>query len=173
MSYTAIDAENALRNWAQMITGCPFYFRYSNVGRPSGLYGNIRFMGCGTLGTPNQVFTPETVAGEPMVKNELNDKTVATFSFNIYRAGARDILSRLQQGNWLTLPNEILQNANIGFVRFSTWLDLSEVIDGNFEERAQFDATFNLVGYASEDLNTIATVPIDNVSYNIQSEVSV
>lgn len=171
MSYTTVGVENALRKWSQTITGTPFYFTDTSAARPSGLYGMIRFVSVQILGTPSQEFTPVTISGNPMVQNELNDKSVMVCRVDAYRTGARDVISTLKQGAYLTLPNEILQNANIGFVKFSTMLDLTQVIEANYEERAQIDVTFNLVGYASEVLNTITTIPIDNLSYGLTSEV--
>lgn len=173
MSFTIVDAENAWRKWAEAVTGCPFYFSFPNVGRPSGLYGMLRFTVTTVNGTPIIRDTPETISGAPWVRHETNTCIVGNLSINAYRTGARQVIAMLQNSTRMQLPYEILQLANIGFVRFGSSNDLTQDVEAQQEERCQINATFNLVGYTAEDINTIDNVVITNLTANIISEVSV
>lgn len=171
MSFTVSDAENVIANWAQTITAVPFYYLDSNVGRPNGLYGMVRFTTQIEVGTPDEQYSPETILGDPWSQHEVSTKITGIFSINVYRSGARNVIAKLQAGIALILPAEILFNASIGFVKFGTVQDLTQVVEGAQEDRAQIDVTFNLVGYATEDINTIDQVMIVNETFGIECEV--
>lgn len=173
MSFTTRDAENTIAQWLTAVTGCPFYYFDANVARPNGLYGDVKFMTSMGDGTPIEQSTPETINGAPWIKHELNTCIVGVFSVKTYRTGARDVLATLENGQWLNTPYEILTLANIGLVRMTTAQDITETIEAAREERMQTDITFNLIGYAAEDINTITTVTLENLSAGITSEVSV
>lgn len=173
MSFTITDAENAWRKWAQQITGVPFYFSFTSVGRPSGLYGMMRFIATVVNGTPIVRDLPQEIDGEPRIKHETNTCIVGTLSINVFRMGARQAVADLLNSTRMLWPYEILQLANIGFVRFGSPQDLTQVIDGQMEERAQVEATFNLMGYTAEDINTIDNVVITNLTANQSFEVAV
>lgn len=172
MSFTTEDAENVIRKWAEAVTGCPFYHLNESIGRPNGLYGDVRFLTTVTAGTPVITDTDEEISGDPWVKHELNSWITAVFSINAYRKGARQVIATLQNGLYASLPSEILQLANIGFVSCSQSQDLTQIVEAKFEERAFVDMTFNLFGYFTEDLNTITEVTIQNLTANIESKVS-
>lgn len=159
-NYTTTGVENVVREWCERITNVPFYFLDESVTRPSGLYGMIKLMVADSLGTPSENFTDEEVKGEPWSRHEVADKRHVTFSINTYRSGARNTLNNLLAGYWLDLPYEILQNANIGIITMGQPRDLTETVEGQREERAQMDITFEVCGSATELLNTIETVPI-------------
>lgn len=173
MSFTIIDAENAWRQWAEAITGIPFYFTFPSTGKPNGLFGAMRFIVLSVNGTPIVRDTPEEISGEPWVKHETDTCIIGTLSINVYREGARQAISDLQNSTRMQGPYEILQLVNIGFVRFGASQDLTQDVEAQMEERAQIDATFNLVGYTAEDINTIDNVVITNLSAGISSEVTV
>lgn len=173
MSFTIIDAENAWRKWAQAITSVPFYFSFPNVGRPDSLYGMMRFIVTTVNGTPIIRDTPETISGEPWVKHETNTCIIGTLSINIYRNGARQAMVDLLNSTRMQSPYEILQLANIGFVRFGSPQDLTQDTEAQMEERSQVDATFNLVGYTAEDINTIDNVVITNLTAGKIFEVNI
>lgn len=173
MAFTIIDAENKIAEWISFITNVPIYFLDVSLGRPTGLYGMIKFFMATNVGTPSELLTPEDILGEPWVKNELNTNFTGVFSINFFRKGAMNAAVTLQNGCYLNLASEILYNANIGFVQFSSVQELSQVVEGNFEERVQMQGTFNLVGYSAENLNTITVVEIENISDNITNEVKI
>lgn len=173
---SVVTIENAVQQWATAVTGIDTFFWQESVARPDGLYGDIKLIAVVPLGTPQQLLTPVTIGGDPWVTNELFSAHNLRFSINAYRTGARDALNALLTNLWLTLPNEILINANLGFISTSTPLNISQVVNGRFEERAQMDVTLNAVGYAIETLNTIGTVPIQGVineMIDVDFEVSV
>ena len=173
---SVIDIENAVQQWATAVTGIDTFFWQESVARPDTLYGDIKLIAVIPLGTPQHLLTPVTIGGEPWVTNELYSAHNLRFSVQAFRTGARNALNAMLTNLWLNLPNEILINANLGFISTSTPLNISQVINGRFEERAQMDVTLNAVGYAVETLNTIGTVPVQGVineTINVEFEVDV
>lgn len=177
MTFVVTDVENVIRSWAETLTNVPFFHANDNTSRqsglaPNGLYGTVRLIDAVMEGLPSETFTDIDVAGEPKSSHDLMTKYQATISINAYRTGARNTLNNLQIAAYSNTSSQILQLAEIGLVRFSLFRDLTEVINGNFEERSQMDLDINVVGAYNEELFIIETVPLENVTYNQNFEVS-
>ena len=139
---------------------------------PNGVYGTVRLLSTQSQGLPSVTDTDVDVAGEPFIDQQLDDKRVVVVSINAYRTGAREALSTLQLAGYSDKSVQLLVAAEIGFVNFSVLRDLTQVVNANFEERAQMDLTINVVKNFSEILYVIETVQFDNTSFNEQFEVS-
>lgn len=161
-------AENAVRAWLTALSNIQYYPQDINLTRPAGLYGTYNLFSAVRVGTP---FIAHENAPLDKVKLTYNTNNTIVMSINTYRKGARQALQLVRDGVYLSLPLEILEAANLGFVSISDMRDLTSVIEGNLEERAQVDITFNAVGGAEEETNPIETVPIESINLGLNFEV--
>lgn len=177
MSFTVTGVENTIRAWAQQLSGIPFFHAMDNTAKqnglaPNGTYGTVRLIDATIQGIASEQFTDIDVVGEPRIDHLLTDKRLVTISLQAYRTGARDTLSTLQIAAYSDTSTQLLQGGDIGLVRFSILRDITEVINGNFEERAQMDLMLNVVGNFNEILYVIETVPIEGLTFDQNFEVT-
>lgn len=166
------SAENTIRLWAQTLSGVTFYHAYQNVARNEGAYGTVRLMNVSPVGYPYRQMTDEIVVDKIYVNNDANQFVIVTFSINAYRTGARDCLNNVLSGWSLQQSDDVLTPQNMAYVWASDIRDLTTVIEGNFEERAQVDMTFNAMLEKSELLEIIETAEFDFETFNRQFEVT-
>lgn len=166
-----INVENAIRLLCATLSGIEFYHAYQDVARNEGTYGTVRLTSISPVGYPYRAMTDEIVDDKTYVKNSANQNVIATFSINAFRFGARDCLNSILAGWSLQQSDDILYPANLGFVWSSDIRDLTTEIEGNFEERAQMDLTFNGVLEKSEYLEIIETAQFYFTNFNRTFEV--
>ena len=119
-------------------------------------------------------------------RNHETDQTLMTFtlrgirevvySVQAFRAGSRDRIRRLLSYHLTPLGQLALDRANIVFKSASEVRKISEIISDDWEERFGVDITFSIADVVTQDVNAIASIPIqinksDGVDYNESLEV--
>ena len=167
-----INAENTIRLWCETLSNVPFYHANQNIARNEGLYGTVRLTNVSPVGFPYRKMTDVIVDEEPCLNNDINQFVIVTLSINAYRIGARDCLNTILASWSQQQSDDILYPANMAYEWSSDIRDLTTVIEGNFEERAQMDMMFNSMLESTEILQTIGTAQFDFETFNRQFEVN-
>lgn len=105
-----------------------------------------------------------TVEDEPAPSNNVLEtvdgwRTVSA-SVQFFRAGALTQARRLGLVLNLSRADELMQLRNLGLVSIGPVMDLTQVIDTYFEERAQVTLEFNVSAVETASVATFGTFPI-------------
>lgn len=140
--------------------------------RPTGQYATIRIM------------DPEKIGHDPYktVTNTLDPTSVdinygglrqIMISINVYRGDALGIMTALKSSFDRVLTQEYFAGKNIGIINTSATRDLSDTINGAWEERRQADFFFFLTNEDTETVEAIEIIKgtnlIDGSDYTVSS----
>jgi hypothetical protein len=140
--------------------------------RPSGQYATVR------------VFDPVKIGHDPysMTTNLLDDTSVdinysglrqIMVGINVYRGDALGAMEKLKSSLDRVTIQDYFRAKDIGIINTSETRDLSEVVNGSYEERRQTDFFFFVTNNDTETVEAIETVKgtnmIDGSSYTVTS----
>jgi hypothetical protein len=81
-----------------------------------------------------------------------------TLSVNVYGLDAHSLAEQIQEGLELYSVRELLTDAGLAVIDRGQVLDLSGLLEANFEERSQLDVIFGLTSTQSENVGWIESV---------------
>lgn len=100
-----------------------------------------------------------------------------TLSINIYRKGARSLMARLQKLMQTRIFKDTLylkaqeQDFELQIIEALSSQDLSELLQSNYEERAQMDVALRTTSSITQSLDPIESVGIDYAIKNEADEI--
>jgi len=162
-----------LTTWVRDVTGLNInhVIPQNDTGpRPKGQYATIRVFDPVKIGHDAYTVTEGTV-----------DPTTADFNYaglrrimvgiNVYRGDAIGTMGSLKASFDRVLTQEYFAGKDIGIINTSETRDISEVIDGKYEERRQADFFFFLTNTATENIEAIENIAgnnlIDGTTYSV------
>lgn len=130
--------------------------------RPKGQYATIRVFDPTKIGHDAYTITEGTL-----------DPTTADFNYyglrqimvgvNIYRGDALGAMTKLKASLDRVLTVEYFSGKNIGIINTSETRDLSEPVNGKYEERRQADFFFFLTNQDTENIEAIESIAGTNL----------
>lgn len=153
------DIENAIRDWIVTETSVETIFAYPNAPRPKTQYVLVNML------TTSREGTHETIGEiQPNFStvNEYSSQKQVFVSINTYYTGAFQLAEEIINSLNKVTVYEDLYAKGLGYVVTSDIQKIDELIDENWEERAQFDITFNYRSSTTETIETIQKVELTN-----------
>lgn len=142
--------------------------------RPTGAFAAIDFVSDFNLGWEQRDLVDE---GDEDLTETISGQREVMMSVNFFNTGARDNARKARTGFVKTSILQLFNAAKVGLVRRSDVRDLTEIVRGTWEPRAQFDLFLNVVGSDSEIIAAILSADIElehqsgSVIYNATIEV--
>jgi len=158
MSVNIDDLKDVLWESLDKFLGVPMMFADQKVKIPeSGMYGTLKLIS----GPIMQGHDSHKVDGD---KHVVSGQRAFTLSVNLYREGAVQLMSNLQQV--LQMPSFIFgmkkvaanKNIDLAIVDALAVQNLTSLVQSDYEERAQMDVRLRAVSSLSEDLEPIERV---------------
>lgn len=148
-----------IRDTINTIIGTPgFAIKAKDNGpRPIGPYADVDFLADLSIGWEQK----EQEDSGLDVSNTIMGAREITFSIGFYRDSAKDNARKVRTAFNRQTVYESLFLAKLGLVARSEVRDVSERLEENWEERAQFDLTLSAVGSDEEIIRAIQFVTID------------
>lgn len=113
---------------------------------------------------------------EDNVNKTTKSQPEMTLSVNAYRAGAKDLMNKLQKLlNTTTMKEEIKSLAraksfDLTIIEALSSQDLTEIVQSDYEERSQMDVRMRTVSAITEKIGRIKTVIYDGETKNVAGE---
>jgi len=124
-----------------------------NAPRPAGIYTLIKIVDIGTAGIEASTFEDQDGPDIDLIETVEAQRDLLV-SFNCFYGSAMTRANKLRLLVSSNSALELLNAAGLGIGKVSDIREMTSVVDGLFESRAQFD--LNLYASDSEDLITLA-----------------
>lgn len=112
--------------------------------RPLGAYASVDFLTDLGVGWEESNYTNRTE--DPDLDQSIEGFREYTVSINVFRDSARDNARRIRTGLVRDTIIDLFYSAGVGLGVRSNVRELSETLNGTWEERAQLDVTLHVIG---------------------------
>lgn len=153
------EVEDALYAWTSDTLNIETIFAYPNVGRPTTSYVVFNVFGDTSNGTYEKTGIELSDDSIDVTYSSLNQIVV---SVNIYYNNAYQVAKNIKNSLMRMDVQEQLWEAGLGYVSTTNIQKIPEAIDGVWEERAQFDITFNIRENVTSNIEAIRKVEVTN-----------
>ncbi len=127
--------------------------------RPVGAYADVDFVSDTGIGWENRSL--ENNIGDDDITETIEGARQLLVSIGFYRDGSMDTARKVRTAFMRQSVLSTLRAAKVGMVDRSEVRDVSEVLESDWERRAQFDLTLSAVGTDIDIINSILIVSID------------
>ncbi len=158
---TITEVENAIYDWINGLLGLQVIFAHPNAPRPKTSYVLINIFDINQNGTPE---TDSTLLVDDSTDNIYSAQKEYSISINTYYSGAYQSAADIRNSLSKLLTQEQLYTAGLGYLMSGNIQKLTEEIDKEFEERAQFDIFFSVRSQATENIEAIKKIEINNTT---------
>lgn len=169
MSLDIACIEEALQKWVKKELCIESIFAHQNAPRPEDQYALINLVGntvighCESLATAVDPVSPETVR---TINLEHSNVWHLMASINVYRGGQKggafSQVVKLRDSICKITVKDQMWDDGLAFIETSDVRDIPEVIDKEWEQRAQIDFFFYVRSLDEESINEIKEVELTN-----------
>ena len=167
-----------VRDSVNLILELPDYSIKAKQGKPRPLdgYCSVDFVSDVPVGLEEEKHTDETEGTK--IKYDYAGAREITFSLNFHKDNAVDYARRVHIGLVRQSIYDLFWGPDLGIGLRSQVREISEALEGTWEERAQFDFTINAVGRDDELIESIGSLDIAaefqarGLKYNYNIEVT-
>lgn len=156
---TITEIEDALYAWISGQTVSEVIFSHQNSPRPTTSYVLINFLTGVNLSTSD---VNSVLQVDDSIDNTYSNAKQVVLSINTFYSGAYQLAEDIRNSIDKVTVNDQLYSAGLGYVDSTDVQRLPELVDEEWEERAQFDITFNYRSEVTENIETIQKVQITN-----------
>ena len=145
--------------------------------RPSTPYATVDFLSDIAIGW-EQVEREDEADPSTKIKHDYTGAREVMFSLNFLKTNARDNARKVRTGFVRESIVDLFHNVDMGIGLRSQVRDISNALEGTWEERAQFDLTLNAVGRDTDIIESIGSLDIAaeyqerGLKYNYNIEVT-
>lgn len=164
--------ENGVYAWCSTeLQDTQFIFENQNAPIPEGSFGSINVVSVSKIGIDGKHYdySPDT----DKFTESIEGPREVLVSVNIFGAEAFNRCAQLQASTRKTSSSIVFYQNGISFVDFTAIRDLTEVISGEWEPRAQFDITFYVNSSYNGLIDRIDSAQIDGKYNDKQKQIIV
>ena len=151
--------EDALYDWVSVIAGVTTIFEKPGVTRPQSSYVTINIVQATPQGKEEHI---DTILGDYSVDVDYSNLEELFVSINVYYAGALQLATKLKDSLGRITIQEQLFGDGLGYKNASAVREIDDVVDMDWEERAQFDCFFYTRSLDEENIEAINDIQITN-----------
>lgn len=107
------------------------------------------------------------------VKETQHTQYQITASIQFFRSGALAAANKLRDRVTLSSALQLMQDLGLGYVSAKPVRNLAEVVNSNWEERAQLDIDFHIGGTEEDTINSFAKFPVSVSNGNSSTSTEV
>lgn len=145
--------------------------------RPITPYATVEFLSDTAIGW-EQIEREDEADPSTKIKHDYTGAREIMFSLNFLKTSAIDNARKVRIGLVRESIVDLFHNVDMGIGIRSQVRDISNALEGTWEERAQFDLTLNAVGRDTDIIESIGSLDIDaeyqarGLKYNYNIEVT-
>lgn len=151
--------EDALYTWVYGVTGIETIFAHQNAPRPAGQYNLINIYQSNPRGIEESA---TTILPNKTIDIDYSNIEELSVSINTYRQDAFQVATKIKDSLGRLTVREVLFASGLGYVKANMVQEIPEVINDEWEERAQFDCFFHTRSSDTENIETIGQIEITN-----------
>lgn len=122
---------------------------------------------------PGPSFNTWSNVSATQVKETEGTHYQCTVSFQFFRQDAVALANKLRDRISLSSALQLMQDLGLGYVSAKPVRNLAGVVNSNWEERAQVDMDFHVVGIEEEVINAFAKFPVSVTNGNSSTSTEV
>lgn len=171
---TEDDFYSALIAWVKEVTSLTLVIRaYENGPRPSGVYASVNLLSSENLGIDTTCYEVADPDNNVDVAETVVGRRIFMVSINVFRSddgvGLCEKLKASLRGD--RIHRDFFSENGIGFVRASGVRRLPELVQNKYENRAEFDAWFNVALTYTDVLESVEESTVNASLRRVDTEV--